>query len=42
MGVDVNALSEKYGTLSTPFVSSEPYQVLLALKTPSSPENLKN
>jgi len=42
MGVDVNTLSEKYGTLSSPFVNSEPYQVLLAVNTPSSPENLKN
>ena len=42
MGIDVIAFSEKYGTLSTPLVSAEPYQVHLALGTPSSPENLKN
>jgi predicted metal-dependent hydrolase len=42
MGIDVIALSEKYGTPSAPFVKSTPSQVRLALKTPSSPENLKN
>jgi hypothetical protein len=42
MGIDVIALSEKCGTLSTPFVSSEPYQVHLALGTPSSIKGLKN
>jgi len=42
MGIDVIALSEKYGTPSAPFVSSELYQVHLALGTPSSPRGLKN
>lgn len=42
MGIDVTAFAKEYGTLSAPFVKSKPSQVLLALETPSSPENLKN
>jgi predicted metal-dependent hydrolase len=42
MGIDVIALSEQYGTPSAPSVKSKPSQVRLVLKTPSSPENLKN
>lgn len=42
MGIDIIAFSEKYGTLSTPFASSEPYQVHLALQAPSSRNDLKN
>jgi hypothetical protein len=29
MGIDVIALAEQYGTLSTPFVSAAPYQIHL-------------
>ena len=36
MGIDVIAFSEKYGTLSMPFVNPASYQVHLALGAPSS------
>lgn len=42
MGIDILALSGKYGTLSAPFPSSVPYQVHLALETRSSPKSSKN
>jgi hypothetical protein len=42
MGIDIIAFSEKYKAISIPLASSTPYQIRLALETPSSsPENLK-
>jgi hypothetical protein len=42
MGIDVIALSEACRAISTPLSNSTPYQILLALETPSSPVNLKS
>lgn len=41
MGIDVIAFSEACRMISTPPASSTPYQIRLALETPSYPENLK-
>ena len=42
MGIDIIAFAEKYKAISIPLASSTPYQIRLAVETPSSsPENLK-
>jgi hypothetical protein len=41
MGVDIIAFSEACRAISTPLSNSTPYQIRLALETPSSPENYK-
>lgn len=42
MGINVIALSEACRAISTPLSNSTPFQILLALETPFSPESLKS